>query len=451
MAGKIKLTAAGLVCALLLSLLSACGGGSNGGTGTGADGGQSGSNQQGAAPGNGEKKDITLQFWTIALSPNFDDYMNGRIRKYEDENPGITIKWTDLPYDAMENKLLTSIAGGSAPDVVNLNTGMTMTLAGKNALVDMNKEATPEQRSIYFETLYNSAKLGDSVYAFPWYFGLSAFLYNKQIYEQAGLDPNKPPTTWEELKEQAIVIKQKTGKYGFVPTYNPPSDFYFSGVPVISDDKKTIILDTPEALEWAKWNKELFDKGIVPKESLSSDANYATDKYQSGQIATLITGAQFLSRVKTNAKQVYDNTLVAQMPTLKSGKYRAGLMDVVVPVKSKYHQEAIAFANYITNDESQLEFAKVVNILPSTKKAAADPFFTQGGADPESKAKIITAEEAAKGQDFTLGVKDENKIVEPLWKGWQQMLLGDVSPEDFLKNTQAEMQKLLDQVNAGDG
>lgn len=453
MAKKRRFTALLIVCALMVSIFAACGKNSNEGgpSSSAASPSATPSASQEASPSPSAEppqEDITLEFWTISLSPNFDDYINGRVKKFEEANPGVTVKWTDLPYDAMEQKLLASIAGGNAPDVVNLNTGMTMTLAGKNALVDMNAEATEEQRSIYFENLYNSAKLGDSVYAFPWYYGLNAFMYNKELYEKAGLDPNKPPTTWDELKQQAVTIKEKTGKYGFVPTYNPPADLYFTGVPIISEDKKKIIINTPEALEWAKWNKELYEQGIVPKESLKADANYATDKYQSGQIATLTTGAAFLSRVKTNAKKVYDNTLVAAMPALKTGKHHAGLMNLVVPAKSKNHKAAIALANFMTNDESQLEFCKIVNILPSTKKAAADPFFTQAGDDPESKAKIITAQMAAQAQDFTIGVKDEGKILEPLWKNWQKMLLGDITPEEYLTQSEADAQKILDQVNA---
>ncbi|QHT59522.1 sugar ABC transporter substrate-binding protein [Paenibacillus lycopersici] len=443
-----------------MTMLAACGSNdnSNGGAanankpsgsaaGTNAKNG-SGSNAAGTT-NDAPKKDVALNFWTISLSPNFDDYINGRIKKYEDEHPGITVKWTDLPYGSMENKLLTSIAGGNSPDVVNLNTGMTLTLAAKNALVDLNKEATEEQRSIYFPDLYNSTKLGDSAYAFPWYFGLSVFMYNKKIYEEAGLDPNKPPVTFEELKQQAVQIKEKTGKYGFTLVSNPPADLYFAGVPMISDDKKKIILDTPEALEWAKWNKSLYDEGVIPKDSVGADANYATDKYQGGQIATLTTGANFLNRVKTNAPDVYGNTLVAKMPAKKEGgNYQASLMDVVVPTMSKNHKEAIDFANYITNDESQLEFCKVVNILPSTKKAAADPFFTQAGDDPESKAKIIAASMVGQAKDFTLGIKDESKVLDPLWKGWTKMMLGQQSPEEMLKTAEAEMQKQLDAVNA---
>jgi putative chitobiose transport system substrate-binding protein len=444
MAEKLRIAKVLLAATLIVSMLAACSTSTNSSNpGKSADSGKTN-----PAPTT-EKKQVTLDFWTISLSPNFDDYIKGRIKVFEDQNPNIKVKWTDLPYDAMENKLLTSIAGGKSPDVVNLNTGMALTLAAKNALVDLNKEATPEQRSIYFPDLYNSTSIGSSAYAFPWYFGLSVFAYNKKIYEQAGLDPNKPPKTWEEMRQQAVTIKQKTGKYGFVPNYNPPADLYFSGVPIISEDKKKIIVNTPEALAWAKWNKKLFDDGVVPKESLAADANYSTDKYQAGQIATLVTGAQFLNRVKTNAKDVYDNTLVAQMPALKEGgKYQAGLMNVVVPTMSKNHQEAIAFANFITNDESQLAFCKIVNILPSTKKAAADPFFTQAGNDPESQAKVITAKMASQSKDFTLGIKNESQVLEPLWNNWKKMLNGDLTPEDYLQKSEQEMQKKLDEVNA---
>ena len=84
---------------------------------------------------------VTLEFWTIALQPTFTDFLNGLIDKYEAENPGVTINWVDLPYDSIQQKLVTATAGGTSPDVVNLNTQMTLTLAGKGALVDLEKEA----------------------------------------------------------------------------------------------------------------------------------------------------------------------------------------------------------------------------------------------------------------------------------------------------------------------
>lgn len=398
-----------------------------------------------------EKKDITLEFWTINLSPNFDDYINGRIKKFEDENPGIKIKWLDVPFEAIENKLLLSIASGNSPDVVNLNTEMALKMASKGVLVDLNKEATEDQRNIYFEGLYQSTVIGDSAYAFPWYVAPQVLMYNKKFYQEAGLDPNQPPQTYDELKEQAQKIKEKTGKYALVPTFKVIAELKFAGVPLVSEDKTKAIVNTPEALQFAEWVLSLYKEGLAPKDAVTEGSmynyNYALNQYQGGELAMLITGPQFLNRIKQNAKDVYDNTLVAKAPVNRAGKVVAPLMNVVVPKLSKHHKEAIAFANFITNDESQLEFSKIVTIFPSTKKAAQDPFFTQSGDDPESKARVLGASILPQAVDFTLGIPREKDLYDAFFKEWDKMLLEKQSPEETLKKIEDNWQALLDEIN----
>jgi putative chitobiose transport system substrate-binding protein len=448
MANKLRAAAILLAMMLFISIVSACSQSTTentkntGNQGSGAAENPKGNNQA-AAP-----KNVTLDFWTIALSPNFDDYINGRIAKYEQENQGVKIKWTDLPFTAIENKLLTSIAAGKSPDVVNLNTNMALTLASKGALVDLNKQAAAEQIGIYYEDMYHSASIGESTYAFPWYIAPHVLMYNKKIYEAAGLDPNAPPKSWDEVKQHAAVIKEKTGKYAFVPTIAVYADLVNAGVPVISEDKKKVVINTPEAMAYAKWMKALYDEDLVPKDGITGGYTYALNQYQAGEVAMLITGSQFLNRVKQNAADVYANTLIADVPTQSSGNIHAPLMNVVVPSMSDTHEEAIAFANYITNDESQLEFAKVVNIFPSTKKAAEDPFFTESGDDPESKAKVIAAASLPRAIDITFGVPDQGELISILTKEWEKMLLGQQTPEATLKNAEEQMQKKLDEINA---
>lgn len=438
-----------VIVAMMSLLLAACTGSNKGGDNASPSGsvkpsGSSSPSESSSAP----KENVEIDFWTISLSPNFDDYINGRIKKFESENTNIKVKWTDLPISAIESRLLTSIAGGNAPDVVNLNTPMALKLASKNALVDLNAEASEEQRSIYFEKMFDATKLGEGRYAFPWYLGLNVLIYNKQIYEEAGLDPNKPPTTWDEVVQQGKQIREKTKKYPFVYSAHTTADLAEKGVPILSADKKKIEIDTPEALAHAKWVKSLYDQDLIPKDAVQTGYAYNIDQYQAGQMAMLLTGPQFLNRVKENAPDVYKNTLVAEVPTWKpDGPIAAPLMNVVIPKLSNNHPEAIAFANFITNDESQLEFAKVVNILPSTKKAAEDPFFTTEGSDPESKAKVLTAKQLSRGYDFSLGLPREEDLYKALDDEWKKMLLGQLTPEQMLKAATESMQKILDEIN----
>ena len=165
---KKKLLSTLLCAAMAVSMLAGCGGSDSNAAAdnsTASDATETTASADNQASG----EDVTIEFWTIDLKAAFGDFFNDMIAQYESENPGVTVNWTDVPYGDIQSKLVTSVAGGAAPDVVNLNTQFTLTLAGQGALVDLNKEATDEQKSIYIPDLWDSAKIGDSVYAFPWY------------------------------------------------------------------------------------------------------------------------------------------------------------------------------------------------------------------------------------------------------------------------------------------
>ena len=62
-----------------------------------------------------------LQFWTIQLSPKFDPLINSMLREWEQQHPGMRVRWTDLPFGSVERKLLAAVFARTTPDVVNLN------------------------------------------------------------------------------------------------------------------------------------------------------------------------------------------------------------------------------------------------------------------------------------------------------------------------------------------
>lgn len=157
----------GFTVSLLLSmsmLLAACGG--NGNTKDTPDTGSAGQTGTGAEA-TAAAKDVTLEFWTIALQPTFNDYFNDLIAKYEESHPGVKVEWKDYPYDAISQRLLTSTASGKSPDVVNLNTEFASQLGSKGALLDLNEYLTDEQAKSYFEGIYNSTVLDGKAYALP--------------------------------------------------------------------------------------------------------------------------------------------------------------------------------------------------------------------------------------------------------------------------------------------
>lgn len=384
-------------------------------------------------------ENVTIQFWTISLQPTFTDFFNGLIKTYETEHPNVTVTWTDLPYDAIQSKLITATAGGTSPDVVNLNTEMALTLAGKGALVDLNKEATAAQKSIYIKTLFNSTKLNNSIYAFPWYGAPSVMIYNKDILKKAGI--KTPPTTFDQMLAVAKTVKQKTNAYIYIP--DALSDIFFlEDIKILNSDGTKAAFNTSKALALINKYKKATDAGYLPKASWGL-WDKQLQQFSVGQLAIINSGAQTLKRIKDEAPNIYKNVAVTT-PMVGSAKVvKNAVMNLVVPSASAHHAEAIDFANYITNDANQLAFCKTVQIFPSTIKAAKDPFFKKNDTTLDSKALAIVADELSKTADFSLTTAKQHDIFDVINKIQQACILGSTDPKTALNDAEKKVNQIL--------
>lgn len=388
-------------------------------------------------------KQVTLQFWTISLKPTFDDYINGVIKAYEAKNSNVKVVWTDLPFGSIQDKLLSAIAADESPDVVNLNTDMALLMASKGGLTNVDEFATAEQRGVYFEKLYQSAQFQGKTYALPWYAAGHVMFINKEILTEAGLDASKAPQTWDELAQYAKQIKEKTGLDAFIPEGNM-NRLFQDGVPILSPDKTKAAFNTPEAVAAVKWYADLFQSGTVSKDYLTKSYAEALNQYMGGQMAFVLTGPQFLKRVQEQSGDVYKVTDVAPYPMGKQRVDQVPLMNVVVPKLAKNKKEAVDFGLFLTNDDNQLAFSKIVSILPSTKKAAADDFFKAKGSTLEDKAKEITVKQLEHGFDLALGIgPKQSEVSKAISDAFQAAANGQATPEAALAEAEKKVNEIL--------
>ncbi len=384
---------------------------------------------------------VTIEFWTISLQPTFTDFFNGLIADYEAANPNVTVNWTDLPYDSIQQKLVTAAAGGTAPDVVNLNTQMALTLAGKGALVDLNAEATDEQKSIYVESLYNSAKIGDSVYAFPWYASPSIMFYNKALFEEAGI--TEIPTNYQASFDMAKTMKDTTGAYLF-----NPSEFFNmlfqEDIPILTDDKTAAAFNTPATVTLLQNYKAMTDADYLPKTNWGS-WDTELKLFETGKLAIISSSGSTLSRIKDEAPDVYENIGIAAPLTGSTGLSQNALMNLVIPEKSKNHEEAIKFAAYITNDASQLAFCKEVAIFPSTTAASADEYFISDTTTLEGIARQMSVEVSKASMDYSLGIEGQSDIQSAVNKVYEAVITSGGDIQSALDQQEKAVNSLLQQ------
>jgi putative chitobiose transport system substrate-binding protein len=248
-----------------------------------------------------------VEFWTMQLQPDFTDYFNELIADFEAENPGITVRWIDVPWGDMQSKILTAVSAGTAPDVVNLNPDFASQLAGKQAWLPLDDRLTPEEKSLYLDKIWQANTLNGESFGLPWYLTTRVTLYNTELFEAAGI--TEPPTTYEELAIAAQQIKDATGKYAFFISFVPEDaadvlqSFVQMGVPLV-DDQGNAAFNTPEGKAVFQYWTDLYQQELLPREVLTQGHRRAVELYQAGETAILASGAEFLSTIENNAPDI---------------------------------------------------------------------------------------------------------------------------------------------------
>ncbi|HEY9875051.1 MAG TPA: sugar ABC transporter substrate-binding protein, partial [Candidatus Obscuribacterales bacterium] len=222
--------------------------------------------------GSAPSKSPEIEFWTMQLQPKFTDYFNKLIANFEAQNPGVKVRWVDVPWSAMETRILAAVQANTAPDVVNLNPNFASQLASRNAWLDLDSQVPAPTRQQYLPNIWKSSTLNGKSFGIPWYLTTNVTIYNTDLLKKAGI--SKPPTTYAELAQVAQQIKDKTGKYAFFTTFiaQDASDvlesFVQMGVPLVDEQGKAGFNTTAGKAAFQYW-VDLYKKGLLPREALT--------------------------------------------------------------------------------------------------------------------------------------------------------------------------------------
>ncbi|MDJ0618250.1 MAG: sugar ABC transporter substrate-binding protein [Calothrix sp. MO_192.B10] len=380
-----------------------------------------------------------IEFWTMQLQPQFTNYFQNLIATFESQNQGIKINWVDVPWAAMENKILTAVSGKTPPDVVNLNPDFASQLAGRNAWLDLDAKVPDEVRSGYLSNIWQASTLNGKSFGIPWYLTTRLTIYNTDFLKQAGI--KKVPTTYEELAVAAEKIKNKTGKYAFFVTFVPQDSaevlesLVQMGVTLVDGDGKAGFNSAEGKAAFQYW-VDLYKKGLLPQEVLTQGHRRAIDLYQAGETAFLASGPEFMKTIAKNAPAVAKVSATAPQISGSTGKTNVAVMNVAIPRNTKYPDAAVKFALFLTNDENQLAFAKQANVLPSTKKALSDSYFKDVSANASAieKGRTISAKQLQQAEVLIPTRKDSNLLQKAIYENLQAAMLGQKSVEQAVED-----------------
>ncbi len=175
------------------------------------------------------------------------------VKKFTDEHPNITVKSTETSWDAQTFQ--AQVAGGSLPTVMSISFTEPLNMIPNKQLPDITDELklVDLTKDLNPNTLKLVQDANGRIYGVPFEAFSVGLAYNRALFKQAGLDPDKPPTNWDEVRQYAKQITEKTGKAGYAQLTKDNTGgwmlttmTYSMGGTVQSDDgKKSTFNDAP--------------------------------------------------------------------------------------------------------------------------------------------------------------------------------------------------------------
>ena len=395
----------------------------------------------------GPQKNPELQLWTIQLSPKFDPLIKAMLLDWETKHPGVKVRWTDLPFGSVERKVLAAVFARTAPDVVNLNPLFAANLASKGGLLPLQDRLGPA-KATYLPQILRAGEQQGELYALPWYLTARITLANRQLLHQAGY--NKPPRRWEEVPAYAERIKQRTGKYALFVTVVPDGSAELlesmvqMGVELVDSRHRARFNSGPGRRAFALWT-DLYRRGLLPREVVSQGFQRAIELYQSGELAQVASGAEFLNTIQTNAPRVAAATEPFPPLVGADGAANVAVMNLAVSRQTSRPKEAVDLALFLTNPANQLRFARAAKVLPSSQPAlkaieAELALASRSGvkADLVQRARLLSAQTLSHAKVLVPADPGVKRLQAIIYGQLQRAMLGELSSAAALAAAEKE-------------
>ncbi len=295
-------------------------------------------------------------------------------------------------YGKINESLLTAFAAGTPPDLFehgSAASGAAWAASGQTLALDEFFAALPqEQKDDYYEPAIETCYFEGKLYSMPRTVAPQALAYRKDYFEEAGLDPEKGPDTWEDLLEMAKkLVKMEDGKMVRCGLRCPDKGWglqqgwwpllYQNGGSILNEDMTKAAFDSPAALEAMNWYHDLIWKEEV--DILGGlPVGVSSNMVNTGQAAMAwMNGPGFIVEAKNNFPDVYEN-LGVFMPTQRVRRASMLACDrTFIALKSKVPAAAWDFLMFSHRPEQMTaRYRASGGILPPLKSFQNGPEVT---------------------------------------------------------------------------
>ena len=317
---------------------------------------------------------VTITVWDYYTDPNASP-INPLPEIFQKEYPNIKVNYEILDWDTALEKLNVVITGGTPPDVVTVDMTWLPKFAALGAFTDLKPLSGGKLNGQSFDQVYTKGALDamtyqDQIVTVMYDFDVYALYYRSDLFEQKGL---QAPKTWDDFLQAGKKLAEgEKYLYEFDPdTFHGSQWIYENGGSLLSDDLKTVVFNSPEAVQAIQFYSDLLKEKVAI--NWTTDQGERIQGIKDGRIAMFSDGPYYMGLMKSGAPEMAGQWKVALHPYSKApGSYLGGT-GLVIPDGSQNKEAAWKFIEFAMRPENQIGVYKFAGAAPATIAALESP------------------------------------------------------------------------------
>jgi len=386
----------------------------------------------------------TITFWN-GFTASDGEILREIVEKFNKENPDVKVEMDIMPWAVFYQKLPPAIATKTAPSFVLMgNTDLEYYAMVQGVLQDLNDiwSTTNLKENDFSQAVLDLYKYDEKYYGIPMQYNLIYLYWNKDMFSNAGLNPEEPPRTWEESEAFAVKLTDSSkNQFGFgMPVKTAPEWWatliWGNGGEILDPIERKSLLNTPQNVESMEFLQNLaVEKQVTP---LGATGPEIDNLLIGGKgLAMYINGPWLINGLKQNninfgIAACPKGTVRQQMPLQGTA--------FAIPVSTTPEEKMAAykFIEYWNSPDVCKEWTMRNGFPPYLNSLITDPDIV---ADPIQKS---IAPLAGLGKAWLKGVPEGSAILsDVLWPMIEAILVGVEKPQEALQKASTRIDEIL--------
>jgi len=391
----------------------------------------------GASAASASAEDVSISYFTFSAAPDHLEDLDAIVEAFEAENLTITIEVQTAAYDDYFTSLQTQIAGGSAPDTFELNYENFVTYARSGALLDIGEYVADPDR--YYALALEGFSDDGVQYGLPMTFSDVVLIYNKDLFDAAGLDYPTADWTWED--EQAAAEALTDAETGVFGDFQPISFFEFykalqqAGGTFFDEDGQAMF-NSAEGLAAAEWLTSKPGTVMPTLADIGGTPDFDTSLFQSGQLAMWHNGIwQFTGLNESGVN--YD--IVVEPGSVQSAN-AVFMNGAVVSEATDHPAEAAAWISFLAGSETTVDTRLASSWeLPAVNDDAAFASYLEI-TPPENRQAVF---DALDNIALPPVIERQQEMQDAVTQALESIVADGTDPQEALDNAVDEVNGLI--------